>query len=307
MNFVQFHIGDWDSSTRLLSPLEKGIYIDLLMLYYSTERPIIRSYFDRITSRYTEDERRAFEYVIKTFFEESEDGFHQRRCDEEIAAVRLKSEKARKSVLARWNKASRGVEPAPETSNCNTDADAIVDTNADTNDMRSYNDRNADEILTKNQEPRTNKKKYTCPKLAVSDVSETVEDFGLEAENAAKEANPPVFEEKDVDRTPVKFIVDTYNDVLGEALGKVLKVTPARQQAMRARYRDIYRDCECVNDEEAKEKVRKFFECVKRSNFLMGRTGRQGDHAAWMPTFDWLMQQKNYTKILEGAYENGKR
>ncbi len=141
------------------------------------------------------------------------------------------------------------------------------------------------------------------PKL--SDTAETVEDFGLEVETLKSE--PPTFEEKGVDRTPVKFIVDTYNEVLGGVLGKVLKVTPARQQAMRNRYRDIYRDCECLNDEEAKDKVRKFFVCISRSDFLMGRTGRQGNHAAWMPNFDWLMQQKNYTKILEGVYDNGKR
>lgn len=149
MNYVQFHVGDWDSSTRLLTPLEKGIYIDLLMLYYSTERPILRSYFDRITRGYTEDERKAFDYVVSQYFEEQDDGFHNARCDEEIAKAAEKSEKARKSIQARWNKAAKG------------HASSVSDTwrkpDESTDAIRTNNERNTDVLLTNNQEPITNK------------------------------------------------------------------------------------------------------------------------------------------------------
>lgn len=147
MNYVQFHIGDWESGTRLLTPLEKGIYIDLLMLYYSTERPILRSYFDRITRGYTDDERKAFDYVVSRYFEERDDGFHNARCDEEIAKAAEKSEKARKSIQARWNKAAKGP------------ASSVLDTpskpNESTDAIRTNNERNTDVLLTKNQEPGT--------------------------------------------------------------------------------------------------------------------------------------------------------
>ena len=149
MNYVQFHIGDWESGTRLLTPLEKGIYIDLLMLYYSTERPILRSYFDRITRGYTDDERKAFDYVVSRYFEERDDGFHNARCDEEIAKAAEKSEKARKSIQARWNKAAKGP------------ASSVLDTpskpNESTDAIRTNNERNTDVLLTNNQEPITNK------------------------------------------------------------------------------------------------------------------------------------------------------
>ena len=149
MNYVQFHIGDWESGTRLLTPLEKGIYIDLLMLYYSTERPILRSYFDRITRGYTEDERKAFDYVVSQYFEEQDDGFHNARCDEEIAKAAEKSEKARKSIQARWNKAAKGL------------ASSVSDTcrkpDESTHAIRTTNERNTDVLLTNHQEPITNK------------------------------------------------------------------------------------------------------------------------------------------------------
>lgn len=149
MNYVQFHIGDWESGTRLLTPLEKGIYIDLLMLYYSTERPILRSYFDRITRGYTEDERKAFDYVVSQYFEEQDDGFHNARCDEEIAKAAEKSEKARKSIQARWNKAAKG--PASSVSDTCRKLDESTDA------IRTNNERNTDVLLTNNQEPITNK------------------------------------------------------------------------------------------------------------------------------------------------------
>ena len=149
MNYVQFHIGDWESGTRLLTPLEKGIYIDLLMLYYSTERPILRSYFDRITRGYTEDERKAFDYVVAQYFEEQDDGFHNARCDEEIAKAAEKSEKARKSIQARWNKAAKG----PTSSVSDTSRKPGESTDA----IRTNNERNTDVLLTNNQEPITKK------------------------------------------------------------------------------------------------------------------------------------------------------
>ena len=101
MNYVQFHVGDWDSSTRLLSPLEKGVYIDLLMLYYSVERPLMRSECERISRAYAPEEKAALEYVLDRFFHREGDVYAHRRCDEEIAKAAEKSEKAAKSAQAR--------------------------------------------------------------------------------------------------------------------------------------------------------------------------------------------------------------
>lgn len=160
MNYVQFHVGDWDSSTRLLSPLEKGIYIDLLMLYYSVERPLMRSECERISRAYAPEEKAALEYVLDRFFHREGDVYTHHRCDEEIAKAAEKSKKAAKSAQARWNKASKG--PAPSTPNANgvqneCTCNANVDSNADANGMRTHNERSADAMLTNNQEPITNK------------------------------------------------------------------------------------------------------------------------------------------------------
>ena len=138
------------------------------------------------------------------------------------------------------------------------------------------------------------------PKL--SDAAETVEDFGLDDANV----DAPVLtlepeDEQKADRVPVQKFVDLYNEILGAELGTCQKVTPARRQLIQARYRDICKDCKCANEQEGLFMTRKYFECVKRSDFLMGRVKQ------WRATFDWLIKQANYTKILEGTYNNGRR
>lgn len=140
------------------------------------------------------------------------------------------------------------------------------------------------------------------------DEAPTVEDFGLEPEVVASEPVPAYADEAQVDRTPVKAFVDLYNEVLGHELGQVKKITASRQQSIRARYRDIYRDCNCVNEKEGLEMVRAYFECIKRSDFLMRRVyvNPNNPHANWRPDFDWFLKQKNYTKILEGGFSNGR-
>lgn len=153
MNYVQFHIGDWMSSTSLLSATERGVYMDLLCIYYSTERPLMRSQCDRISRAYTQDERNALEYVLQEFFIEEDGVFRHCRCEEEIEACREKSEKARKSAKARWEKGSEAVsrpqkapaESAPHaTEQCERNAVAMR------SHVRSQCEGNA------NQEPITN-------------------------------------------------------------------------------------------------------------------------------------------------------
>ena len=291
MNYVQFHIGDWESGTRLLKPLEKGIYIDLLMLYYSSERPLIRTNFERITRGYTTEEKEAFDYVISSFFEEREDGFHNTRCDEEIRKAAEKSEKARKSIQARWNKAAK----APRSGDANTDSSTDVGANVSANEIRTNNERNTGVLLTNNQEPITNKEKDICAKPSDFAPDSPADGFALEQENPFSESG----------NVPVQKIVEIYNEVLGESLGRVLKVTQSRVQAIRARWRDILHDCECADTKAGLEMVRDYFKAVSQSNFLMGRTNNP-NHPNWKADFDFLLKQKTYTNILEKRYSNGR-
>lgn len=202
MNYVQFHVGDWDSSTRLLSPLEKGVYIDLLMLYYSVERPLMRSECERISRAYAPNEKAALEYVLERFFHLEDGVYTQHRCDEEIAKAAEKSMKAAKSAQARWNKGSKGKKASGASANdmqngctCNTDVDA--------NGMRTHSERSADAMLTNNQEPITKNQpveRVNPVTTTGGDFCPTVDDFGAEPEAVPE---PPPVAGTGVTRTPL--------------------------------------------------------------------------------------------------------
>lgn len=43
---------------------------------------------------------------------------------------------------------------------------------------------------------------------------------------------------------------------------------------------------------------------AEASDFLTGRSPRSQEHAGWAPDLDWLIQPKNFTKLMEGSYDN---
>lgn len=43
---------------------------------------------------------------------------------------------------------------------------------------------------------------------------------------------------------------------------------------------------------------------ISRSDFLQGKSGRNGEHKNFRADFDWVMKSQNYTKVLEGKYDN---
>lgn len=146
MNYVQFHLGDWIAGTALLSPTERGVYMDLLVRYYKEERPILQEECKRIARAYAPYEQEAMQYVLQTFFTLDEEGYHHARCDEEISKSHAVSEKRRRAASARWKGDSRDCGQNLESER----AGAMQAQSKCTSKC------NADGMLTNNQEPITN-------------------------------------------------------------------------------------------------------------------------------------------------------
>jgi uncharacterized protein YdaU (DUF1376 family) len=87
MNFYEHHIGDYAEATAHLTFVEDAAYSRLLRKYYATEKPLpadIKA-VQRLVGARTEDERAAVDQVLQEFFDLRDDGWHQARCDQEIA------------------------------------------------------------------------------------------------------------------------------------------------------------------------------------------------------------------------------
>lgn len=130
MLYFQIHIGDWETGTRLLSLEEKGVYLDLLTLYYKQEAPIMQMQCKRIARAYTLQEQESLNYVLEQFFEFDGECYHNKRADEEIAKVHELSNARAKAAKARWGKGKSAVKDESLDANamqmqCKDDANAM--------------------------------------------------------------------------------------------------------------------------------------------------------------------------------------
>jgi len=130
VNYYPRHIGDYLTATAHLSLLEHGVYSRLLDVYYTREAPIPDEQAERLVGARTQEEREAVRVVLGEFFELTDEGWRQARCDEEIGKYLEKSDKAKASAAASVNARSA-------------------------NAQRTLNGRSTDVELTKNQEPIT--------------------------------------------------------------------------------------------------------------------------------------------------------
>jgi uncharacterized protein YdaU (DUF1376 family) len=141
VNYVELHLGDWAQAVAHLSMIEEAVYLRLLRRYYADEKPLPADLAacQRLAGARTQDERQAVEVVLGEFFALTDDGYRNKRADEEIAKVEAKKDKAAASAKARWNATAK-------PSQCETDANA----------MRPHSERNANAMLTSHQTPDTN-------------------------------------------------------------------------------------------------------------------------------------------------------
>jgi uncharacterized protein YdaU (DUF1376 family) len=102
VNYFEDHIGDYAAATAHLSWDEDMAYTRLIRAYYHAERPIPRDQTYRLARASTPAQRKAVDTVIAEFFWLGDDGYHQKRCDEEIARYQDKQSKAKASANKRW-------------------------------------------------------------------------------------------------------------------------------------------------------------------------------------------------------------
>jgi uncharacterized protein YdaU (DUF1376 family) len=87
VNYFELHIGDYAEATSHLTFVEDAAYSRLIRKYYATERPIpadLKS-AQRLVGARTREDKEAVKTVLEEFFTLEDDGWHQARCDAQIA------------------------------------------------------------------------------------------------------------------------------------------------------------------------------------------------------------------------------
>lgn len=129
MKYFLFHLGDWITSTHLLTATERGVYLDFLTQYYSNEMPITQTEYKRITRVYTQAEQEAAKVILAEFFDERDGVFYHRRCEKELSASKAISEKRKKAINTRWQREKQKKAEASGGAKTDTSVHTPVSTN----------------------------------------------------------------------------------------------------------------------------------------------------------------------------------
>jgi hypothetical protein len=94
-------------------------------------------------------------------------------------------------------------------------------------------------------------------------------------------------EEKDtICQTDIQKVINEWNTLEEFGITPVKRMTPKREQAVKARIRQNHMD-----------DILEAIENIRHSSFLQGQN-KEG----WMITFDWFLKPGNFAKVFEGNY-----
>ena len=105
-------------------------------------------------------------------------------------------------------------------------------------------------------------------------------------EKEIEEENDLIVSKDTIRQADVQRTIDEWNTLEEFGITPVKRMTPKREQAVKARIRQ-----NCVED------ILEAIENIRRSTFLQGQNKN-----GWMVTFDWFLKPGNFAKVFEGQY-----
>ena len=101
-----------------------------------------------------------------------------------------------------------------------------------------------------------------------------------------KDINDLIVSKDTIRQTDVQRIIDEWNTLEEFGITPVKRMTPKREQSLKARIRQNHMD-----------DILEAIENIRHSSFLQGQN-KEG----WMITFDWFLKPGNFAKVFEGNY-----
>ena len=150
------------------------------------------------------------------------------------------------------------------------------------NYMQEYRKKQKDKI-----ECKTNSKLYG--KVNSKTNVSSAEVYNKELDNKEKEIeeeNDLIVSKDTIRQTDVQRIITEWNSLEEFGINPVKRMTPKREQAVKARIRQNH-----IDD------ILEAIENIRHSSFLQGQNKN-----GWMVTFDWFLKPGNFAKVFEGQY-----
>ena len=266
MHYFQFNVGDYASHTRHLSLFEDLAYRRLLDEYYLHERPLntgIASVSRQIGMREYESE---VQFVLESFFQFSEQGWVNKRADEEIAKYREMIDAGKRGAAKRWKNHADG--------------------EANTPPISPPMPNSKQETITNNQG------------LSVPNGTECPPDGELDEKKGRKEKKLPGCDHKGVIELyhlylPTLRKVEVWNELRENLLR-------TRWREVASELQDLA-EGKPVTREEVLNWWSTFFKHIAKSKFLVGKVSDK-DGRSFAADLEWIVRPSNFAKIIEGKY-----
>lgn len=155
------------------------------------------------------------------------------------------------------------------------------------NYMQEYRKKQKDKI-----ECKTNSKLYGKANSKTNVSSAEVYNKELDKkeldnkEKEIEEENDLIVSKDTIRQTDVQRIITEWNSLEEFGITPVKRMTPKREQAVKARIRQNHMD-----------DILEAIENIRHSSFLQGQNKN-----GWMVTFDWFLKPGNFAKVFEGQY-----
>lgn len=205
MHIIHFNIGDFSQATERFRVIHRGIFLNLLMAYYKSEKPLPDDTVELewIAGVESKAERDALSLVLRRCFvhDLSKNVWRQNRADREIEAYRANGRQKRHANLCKyWEKANPGL-PVPSLETFTADPSRYYDDvtrrvrhlSADaphglrTDELRISENGKTDSYTVNSKQEPVNSKQSTTPVVPKGTVSAS----SIDSDSSAPEQSPP--------------------------------------------------------------------------------------------------------------------
>ena len=272
--YMPFYPNDYlaDNLVSALSAGAQGCYVRILCHLWNGREP----YLPNDAVKLAKIIGFPYEEFLSYWKEIQADGFEILNISKDGSKV------TQKRLLKEWQKAQG--KSAALSYAANKRWHKEVNTDVMQKDMHLHNECNDNQNQNQNQiqnqnyisEPEPKETKTgagNCPALAV-----------------------PV--DKPVDNCPTKQIIELYHEVLPE-LPQVREWAEASRKMLVSRWRE-------KKERQSLDWWRDYFQKVKESNFLTGKTEGRNGNAPFVASLEWLVRPTNLAKVLNWNYANRK-
>jgi uncharacterized protein YdaU (DUF1376 family) len=295
VNFYKHHIGDYAQATGHLSFVEDAAYSRLLRKYYAEEAPLPADLkaVQRLIGARTREEKRAVVDVLSEFFDLRDDGWHNKRCDEELTKANAQADTNRR--IAEEREARKRLKAEHESLNGSSHEQSTNRSPAPTGEREPSQTPD-----TRHQTPdsTTSGKTNTATTVVVAGARPAADPppqpLALVAPTPPKPKGPP--------DCPHAAVLALWAEVLPHLpQHDAAQWRGSRADHLRARWRETATAKGWTTQQQGLTYLRKLFGYVGQSPFLTGREHKPGSRPFYAE-LAWLVEPLNWAKTIEGKY-----